>query len=71
MSARAAGASVNGGQVTDIQLLVLIPGRPPMSVETADIVPFMYLARTRPGSNIPVRIMLDDPSDVYVDWTAA
>ena len=71
MSAQPTGASVNGGQVTAIELLVLVPGRAPISVRTTEIVPQMYLSRTMPGSNVPVRIMLDEPSDVFVDWVAA
>jgi len=71
ISAQPTGASVNGGQVTAVELLVLVAGRPPMSVSTTEIVPQMYLARTVPGSSIQVRIMLDDPSDVFIDWTAA
>jgi len=71
IAARPTGAMVNGGQVTAVELLVLFPGRPPMSVNTTEIVPQMYLSRTVPGSSVPVRIMLEDPSDVYIDWAAA
>jgi hypothetical protein len=60
-----------GCRASAIELLVLVAGRPPMSVSTTEIVPQMYLARTVPGSTIQVRIMLDDPSDVFIDWTAA
>jgi hypothetical protein len=64
------GASVNGGQVTNIEMLVLAPGRAPLSVSTTEIVPLMYVPRAMPGSNVSVRIMLDDPSDVFIDWAA-
>ena len=70
VAARPTGASVNGGQVIALELLVMVTGRPPMSVSTTDVVPMMYLSRAIVGSNISVRIMLDDLTDVAVDWTA-
>lgn len=69
ISAVPSGAFVNGGQVTDLELLAMVAGRPPMPVRTTEIVPQMYLARTMPGNNVSVRIMLDDPTDVFVDWS--
>ena len=71
ISAVSTGASVNGGQVTNLELLAMVAGRPPMSVRTTEIVPQMYLARIMPGNNLSVRIMLDDPTDLFIDWAAA
>ena len=71
ISAVPTGASVNGGQVTNLELLAMIAGRPPMSVRTTEIVPQMYLARTMPGNNLSVRVMLDDPTDLFIDWAVA
>lgn len=71
ISAQPTGASINGGLATRIELLVLVAGRAPMSVITTTIVPHMYLSRTTPGTSVPVRIVLDDPSDVFIDWAAA
>ncbi|MEO6122660.1 MAG: hypothetical protein ABIR32_03050 [Ilumatobacteraceae bacterium] len=71
VSAQPTGASVNGGQVIALHLLVLMAGRPPITVHTTEIVPAMCLPRAVPGSSIPVRIMLDDPTDIHIDWTEA
>jgi hypothetical protein len=70
VSAQPTGTTVNGGQVTKLELLLLVAGRPPTSVSTTETVPQMYIARTMPGSNVSARVMLDDPSDVFIDWAA-
>lgn len=71
ISAQPIGPSVNGSVVMTVDLLVLVAGRVPISVTATTTVPQISLSRATPGVSVPVRIVLDDPSDIFIDWASA
>lgn len=70
LAMRAGRAMVNFESVCELDLLVLLPGRSPIPVTTTDAIASAYLQRALPGSIVSVRMMENDPTDVYIDWSA-
>lgn len=70
LAMRAGRAMVNFASVCELDLLVVLPGRPPIPVTTTDAIAPAYLQRALPGSIVSVRMMENDPTDVYIDWSA-
>lgn len=69
-AAQPTGAMVNYAPAYRIDLLVMVPGRPPMPVTRTEIVPPLFLSRAMPGQVVNVKVMADDPSDLFIDWAA-
>jgi hypothetical protein len=69
-SIRQTGAMINMAPACEIGLLVLIPGRPPLPLIRSEIVPTLYASRALPGQQVSVRVMADDPDDLFIDWAA-
>lgn len=69
-SAQPTGAMINFSPSYQVELLVMTPGRPPMPVTRTEIIPPLYLSRAIPGQVVAVRVMPNDPNDIYIDWAA-
>ena len=70
LAMRAGRTMLNFESVCELDLLVVLPGRPPIPVTTTATVASAYLQRAVPGSIVSVRMMENDPTDVYIDWSA-
>jgi hypothetical protein len=68
---RRTGAVINMAPSCELQLLVMVPGRPPFPVTRTEIVPLLHVARALPGQQLGVRVMADDPDDLFIDWDAS
>ena len=62
------GTLVNFAPTYQLDLMVMVPGRPPMAVSRTEIIPPLYLSRAMPGQRVAVRVVLDDPTDLVIDW---
>lgn len=69
-SAQPTGAMINFAPVYQLGLIVMMPGRPPFPATRSEVVPQLYLSRALPGQSVSVRVMADDPNDVFIDWAA-
>ena len=69
LAMRAGRTMINFESVCELDLLVVLPGRPPIPVTTTATVATAYLQRAVPGSIVSVRMMENDPTDVYIDWS--
>ena len=65
------GAMINFAPACEIGLLVMVPGQPPFPVTRTEVVLPIHAARALPGQQLGVRVMADDPADLYIDWAAA
>ncbi len=66
----ATGAVIDFAPACRIELLVMIPGRVPMPVSHWTAVPQMSVGRARPGEVLSVRVMPEDPNDLFIDWSS-
>ena len=66
----ATGSMINFAPACQIDLLVMLPGRPPQPVSHLTAVPQMSVGRAQPGQVVSVRVMENDPTDLHIDWTA-
>ncbi|CAN5410693.1 hypothetical protein BH10ACT3_BH10ACT3_07530 [soil metagenome] len=64
------GAMINSAPACELGLLVMVPGLAPFPVTRNEIVPPMYISRALPGQSVSVRVMANDPSDLFIDWAA-
>lgn len=69
-SVKQTGAMINFAPACTVELMVMLPGRPPMPVTRTEAIQQIHLARAQPGQSLAVRVMLDDPNDIYIDWAA-
>jgi hypothetical protein len=69
-STRDTGTLVNYQPVLELDLLVLLDGRPPFPVQVQTPVGPALLHRAVPGATVVVRVDPSDPRRAYVDWTA-
>lgn len=70
-SVQQTGAMINFAPACQISLLVMLPGQPPFPVTRTEVVPPIYVSRALPGQSVGIRIMANDPADLYIDWAAA
>ena len=70
-SIRQTGAMIDFAPACEIGLLVMVPGQPPFPVTRTEAVPPIYASRALPGQQVGVRVMANDPADLYIDWAAA
>jgi len=64
------GAMVNFQPSCQLELVVNLPGRPPTPVVRTEVIPAIFLARAQPGQRVCVKVMPDDPNDMFIDWAA-
>lgn len=67
-SAQQTGTMVNFAPVCQLGLIVMVPGGSPVAVSRAETVQPIHLARVVPGQALTVRVMADDPNDLFIDW---
>lgn len=70
MSVSQDGAMINFQPSCTVELLVALPGRPPIPVTRTEIIPAIFLARAQPGQQVCVRVMPHDLNDIFIDWAA-
>jgi hypothetical protein len=66
----AAAGMLNGAPMVNISVLALVPGRPPLPVQSAVPVPQVHVHRLQAGALLPARISPTDPSVFVIDWNA-
>jgi hypothetical protein len=69
-AARTTGAMVNMQHVYELDLLLMIPGRPPMPATVQEMLDPMSAGRAAPGCQLAVKVDPNDPSAVWIDWVA-
>ena len=67
-AARTTGATVNMQTVYELDLLLFLPGRPPMPATVQEMLDPMSAARAVPGSTLQVKVDPNDVSSVWIDW---
>ena len=67
---RPTGATVNGAAAYGLDLLVMLPGRPPQPVSRTELIELPYLSRVVPGSTLTIRAMADEPEDLVIIWAS-
>lgn len=71
VSAVQAGPVVNFDPTVQLQLLVTAGPFPPHLATVSTVVPQIHLARTQPGTVLPVDVSRSDPRHVLVTWNRA
>lgn len=61
---------MNMDPILPVELLVSLPGRPPMPVSATLVVPMAHLAKVSAGATLPVKVSASNPSAVSVNWAA-
>ena len=67
-SASANGTQINGSQLVDIQLLVMLPAGVPVALTVNELVSPLHLARLQSGSRIAVTLDPILPASVTIEW---
>lgn len=62
---------MNMDPILPVELLVTMPGAPPMPVSATLVVPMAQLSRVAAGATLQVRVSRSNPSAVFVNWAAA
>ncbi len=70
MSVAQGGAMINFQPSCTVELLVTLPGRPPIPVTKTEIIPAIFLARAQPGQQVSIKVMPHDLNDLFIDWAA-
>lgn len=65
---RNTGSLVNFSPVLELDLLVMVPGRPPVPVTRRELVPQHLLARAQVGAQLPVTVSASDPTAILINW---
>jgi hypothetical protein len=69
-SARQTGAMLNHNPMVQLELLVPVNGIP-IPVQHQCVVMQLHLVRAQPGGQVHVKVMPDNPNDIWVDWVTA
>lgn len=67
---RMTGGMMNLQPFLDIDLTVVVPGRPPMPATVSGPVEQIYLAKAQVGAQVPVKVDPADPGLVWIDWVS-
>jgi hypothetical protein len=62
------GVAVGDSQVVDLDLMVILPGKPEYPVKLNALVPRTTLGRIVRGMSVAVVVDADDDDHLYVDW---
>lgn len=65
---RNTGSVVNFSPVLELDLLVMVPGRPPVPVTRRELVPQHLLAKAQVGAQLAVRVSASDPTAMVITW---
>ena len=66
---RNTGSLVNYSPVLELDLVVMLPGRPPIPVTRRELVEQMFLGKAQPGNTLPVRANPDNPTELLLNWS--
>jgi hypothetical protein len=66
---RNTGSLVNYSPVLELDLVVMLPGRPPIPVTRRELVEQMFLGKAQPGNTLRVRANPDDPTELLLNWS--
>ncbi|MDQ8044995.1 MAG: hypothetical protein AAGC46_14685 [Solirubrobacteraceae bacterium] len=67
---RQGSSMINFQPVLELDLIVLAPGRPPVPVTLAQVVPQVYLGKAQPGAQVAVKVDPADVNTVWIDWAS-
>lgn len=67
---RQGGAMINRQPIVELDLTVMVPGRPPLPVTVSQVVELVHLPRAQPGAQVAVKVDPKDPSVVFINWSA-
>ena len=70
-ASRPSGAQVNGAMVTELELLVMLPGGIPVPVKQTTLVPPADLGRIHVGARLAVTLDPAVPATLVIDWARA
>ncbi|MBN9238818.1 MAG: hypothetical protein BGO97_03950 [Micrococcales bacterium 70-64] len=70
-AARPTGAQVNGAQVIELDLIVMLPAGIPMPVTATTLVPLTEIGRVGAGSRLAVSLDPAAPVTLVVEWSRA
>lgn len=68
--ARQTNALMNHNPLIELDLLVTMPSGVPVPVRRNEIVPLLHLARAQVGQQVRVRVLPDDASTIWINWSA-
>ena len=68
VSASQTSMYVNEQPVVQMQLNVMLPGRPPYQVSHREVVPLLALAMIQPGHSLPVAVDPANANKLAIDW---
>lgn len=68
--ARQTNALMNHNPLIELDLLVTMPSGVPVPVRRSEIVPLLHLARAQVGQRVRVRVLPDDATTIWINWSA-
>lgn len=68
--ARQTNALMNHNPLIELDLLVRMPSGVPVPVRRSEIVPLLHLARVQVGQQVRVRVLPDDATTIWINWSA-
>lgn len=69
-AARQQGGMINMQPVVELDLTVLVPGRPPMPITVSQTIEVMYAAKAAAGNRVAVRVDPTNPQAIWINWAA-
>jgi hypothetical protein len=68
VSASQTSMYVNEQPVVQLQLNVMLPGRPVYQVSHKEVIPLLAIASIQPGHTVPVAVDPTNPNKLAIDW---
>lgn len=68
--ARQTNALMNHNPLIELDLLVTMPSGVPVPVRRSEIVPLLHLPRAQVGQRVRVRVLPDDATTIWINWSA-
>lgn len=68
--ARQTNALMNHNPLIELDLLVTMPSGVPVPVRRSEIVPLLHLPRAQVGQQVRVRVLPDDATTIWINWSA-
>jgi hypothetical protein len=60
--------TINFEPVVELDLQLIVDGRPPYPLTVSQPVPQLYLTKAQPGAELKAKVDLADPSAVFLDF---
>jgi hypothetical protein len=71
IDARQTAQLINFEPVIELDLTMMLDGRPPYPVTVSQPVPQLYLAKAQPGATLKAKVDPTDPSTVFLDFASS